>query len=327
MEKARTFNFINSIKGGCGKTTFSIFLAKYLRTVGQDCLILDMDFQGTAMEILFNGEVKKDSCSYKYLNDAVREGKEVGAYIAGNHITKDICIDTVFADSGVKAKEKLRVSSKTGYSPVIQYNVFKGGLQKFLKKFKDTEYMHFILDMPPNADGFSRTALECVMENKYGVREKKDLVNLFFVSGIELGQVEQTIEEVNELLINKDVYFDNLFIVLNDNIIRKEIKKDIISGIIEKFDRALPGKLMEGEYRKICFLQMCPNESYSTYCIEGTGLNNIEKTKLLPNRETINIYIPKVPFVNYATFETGFVLKPVDKNDLWLKEKMLSAIK
>ena len=324
MGETRAFNFINSIKGGCGKTTFSIFLAKYLQTVNQDCLILDMDFQGTAMETLFMGEGKKSCCEYKYLNDAVREGKEIWEYIVRNYITKKIYIDTVFADSGVKAKEKLRISSKNGYSPVIQYNIFKGGLQKFLKKFNGGQYKHFILDMPPNADGFSRTALECVMEKNYGVRGEEDLVNLFFVSGIDLGQIEQTIEEVNALLTDKDnIYFDNFFIVLNDNIVRNDCKIGFFESIAEKLANDLTSGLSEEERKKICFLQMSQNVQYSTYCIEGTGLNNIEAVELMPQGRAISEYIPEIPFLKYANIETDFVWEGVGILKSWLSDRML----
>ncbi len=183
MGESRTFNFINSIKGGCGKTTFSIFLARYLDTVNREAsdasgksLLLDMDLQGTAMQYLFEGvnpDEEDDKVEkHKYLNEAVRIGGEIRDYVVRNRITDDLVLDVVFADSKYSEKEKFRVSSKTGYSPTTQYNVFKGGLQRFLQKLKETEYKHLIFDMPPNSDGFSGAAFECVMNEAYNTKIK-----------------------------------------------------------------------------------------------------------------------------------------------------------
>ena len=49
----RIYNVVQSVKGGCGKTTFSIMLSSFLglnknrEKMGETCL-LDVDFQGTS---------------------------------------------------------------------------------------------------------------------------------------------------------------------------------------------------------------------------------------------------------------------------------------
>lgn len=361
----RTFNFVNSIKGGCGKTTFSVFLANYLyickikasedtfnessgqkdgkdvqheddmqkasnsSTEHDECIIFDMDFQGTSMESLFWGSFEgtagkpsfKNSYGHKYLNAAIREDGKIDDYIVHNPLTDEIILDVIFADSNVKAKERLRISPKMGYSPVVQYNIFKGGLLKFLNKFKDMGYRHFIFDMPPNSDGFSGAAMECVMNNhvdgaknfldRNGIRQKKDIVNLFYVTGIDPGQVKETVKEVMEQLVNRDhMHFDNIFIVMNDNIpmegdIQGVIKRN--SQVINSYFISMlkTAGLTQKEYERVYLLYMEKNPRYSTYCIEGNGLNNIITAKNLANEQTskednsgeLESYIPVPPIV------------------------------
>lgn len=392
-KKGRTFNFVNSIKGGCGKTTFSVFLANYLciceikangdntsnESGGQkdgkgtqhedgkqkasnssvehdECIIFDMDFQGTSMESLFWGPFDwtsgkasfKNAYGHKYLNAAIREDGKIDDYIVHNPLTEEIILDVVFADSDVKAKERLRISPKMGYSPVVQYNIFKGGLLRFLNKFKNREYKHFIFDMPPNSDGFSGAAMECVMNNhidgtKYTldtnrIRQEKDIVNLFYVTGIDPGQVKETVKEVKEQLVNRDhMHFDNLFIVMNDNI---PVESDI-QGVMERNLQVInsyftgiidTAGLTQKEYERVYLLYVEKNLPYSTYCIEGSGLNNIITAKNLDNEQSskednsgeLKSYIPVPPIVKKGVFKNSFMLDDMGVNDLeWLKTKML----
>lgn len=345
MGESRTFNFINSIKGGCGKTTFSIFLARYLDTVNrktsdasEKSLLLDMDLQGTAMQYLVDGgdsdkEDKKDKKTekqkYKYLNEAVRIGGEVRDYVVSNRITDDWVLDVVFADSKYSEKEKFRVSSKTGYSPTTQYNVFKGGLQRFLQKLKDTEYRHLIFDMPPNSDGFSGAAFECVMNKAYNtkIKEDDDKVNLFLLTSFDWGQVNETFKEAKALLINKDnLLFDNLFIVFNDNIVRSmDSKIDIPKQFrynIAGFKGTVGRPIEEKEYKKIHFLRMDAYKTYSTYCMKGTGLRNLEQMVLIPETQKLEDYIPEMPFIEYSDLDNEPVTIPEPG---FLKDKIMST--
>lgn len=387
----KTYNFVNSIKGGCGKTTFSIFLAKYLLTIdqkvqelanirnkkelsGEDdtqintdqlrpkknveygkCLILDMDFQGTSMDGLFWGAIRsenntvtfKDADIRKYLNAAIREDGPIEEYIVHNQLNDRVTLDVVFADTDVKEKEKLRILPKMGYSPVVQYNIFRGGLYKFLKKFEEREYKHFIFDMPPNSDGFSGAALECVMNNieketgnlldTYKIRKKEDIVNLFYVTGMDPGQVRETIKEIQEQFVNRDkFYFDNLFIVMNDNIPVEGNRDTMIernSGAVSQyFNNMIESlKLTQAEYEKVYLMYLNPNLEYSAYCMEGKGLNNLCEVFKNPTDtgKSINIdtYIPIMPYKKMADFHSNFEFTIADYNKeenlIWLKKRML----
>ena len=89
-KKGIVYNIVDSVKGGCGKSTFSIFLAltldadRYNELMKEEkevdmfppevCLI-DMDLQGTALAYLLFGEKIKDLKSGTgaeiYLNEKV----------------------------------------------------------------------------------------------------------------------------------------------------------------------------------------------------------------------------------------------------------------
>lgn len=360
----RTFNFVTSIKGGCGKTTFSVFLARYLEDACKEsekstekeehCLIFDMDFQGTSMENLFWGIPKDMPKAHKYLNAAIRESREIDDFIVKNLISEDVVLDTIFADSDVKEKEKFRISSRTGYSPAVQYNVFKGGLIRFLNKFMAKKtYKHFIFDMPPNSDGYSSAAMECVMDsalekkgemlNYYKIKKKQDVINLFYLTSFDAGQILQTINHIVDDLKNRDFYFDNLFLVLNNNIIGSHNLGNEplsnIANVVENFKKTLNSLgLQQTEYERIFILCMYTIEKYAVYGTTGIGLNRLKDHIRLPlphitvpfedneeTSETISSYIPTSPVTKVATFDDNYNFKDyTNLNDpKWLLKKML----
>jgi cellulose biosynthesis protein BcsQ len=318
MEERRTFNFINSIKGGCGKTTFSIYLEKYMQTSGLkkgECVLIDMDLQGTAMECLFDGiEGAAEAGERKkgYINDAVREHKECCDCIRKNSISEGLDMYVIYANPDVNEKKKYRVSSQCGYTPAVHHSAFRGGLSAFLKSFEtEKEYRHLIFDMPPNWDGFSDVAMDCVLNKKYSVATKEDVVNLFFVLGMDSGHLEGTVNAVEDLLQKKDnLRFDNIFIVFNDNIVRKQEKDDEILLLKRnRFIERLAG-LTEEEKEHIFFLSMGENPSYASFCIRGEGLLNAKK-----KFNNIDALLPPTPAVRYAKFDSSTRFCTWDKQD------------
>lgn len=314
MEEIRTFNFINSIKGGCGKTTFSLLLSDYLSSIGinkgkpekrqknsEKCLIFDMDLQGTAMQYLFKGNLQ-ESEDIKYLNDAIRDCKSPNEYITINTLTDGTVINTIFSNPTITEKEKYRVSAQGSYSPVVKHNVFRDGLKEFLKKFEGLPQRHFIFDMPPNSDGFSDAAMECLLNRRHSIAKKEDRINLFYVLGLDNSQINPTIDEIKNLLERKDIKeFTNIYIIFNENI---PLNFQISDDFDDKGEKEINLKNMCDlkknemctklnclkENNKIHFGVVGKKEIYANWCFRGKGLCSWNSPNELFSDTPINMY-------------------------------------
>lgn len=84
----RVYNIVQSVKGGCGKTTFSIMLAGFLGKkenrdeCGKTCLV-DADFQGTSLIHLFIHDENLDKTAPRkcYLNEKMRRYNSYHNYV------------------------------------------------------------------------------------------------------------------------------------------------------------------------------------------------------------------------------------------------------
>lgn len=329
MGNVQTVNFINSIKGGCGKTTFSVFLSRYLSCTDvetgekaesyEPCLILDMDFQGTSMQNLFQGN--SESRGEIYLNHAIRDLKEPSNYIQPNFMGDGISLPAIYADPNIDTKIEYRALAQSNYSPVIQYNVFRGGLTKFLKKLNRYGYQHLIFDMPPNSDGFSDAAMDSVMNGQNGVFGRDCKINLFFLMGYDNGHTNATLSEIENVIKKKENRrFDNLIIVINDNIVQSHHScSSILNLRLKTFKESKTFiNLMESERERMHFIVLEKNEAYSAWCMDGKGLNNASGGE-------IEKILPKIPATQYANIndkENTFE-KILDKNGAFLKQLLL----
>ncbi len=331
MEEIRTFNFINSIKGGCGKTTFSLLLSDYLSSINiikgkpekrqknsEKCLILDMDLQGTAMQYLFKGNLQ-ESKDIKYLNDAIRECKSPNEYITKNILTDGTVIDTIFSNPTITEKEKYRVSAQGSYSPVVKHNVFRDGLKEFLKKFEGLSQRHFIFDMPPNSDGFSDAAMECLLNEHHTIAKREDRINLFYVLGLDNSQVKPTIDEIKNLLERRDIKeITNIYIIFNENIPlnveilnnSSDMKKIEITlkkiCDIKMFEMCRELDCLGKEKDKIHFGVVGKKEVYANWCFTGEGLCSWDSPKDL---------FSVIPISLFAEYQDKEFEKVKDKED------------
>lgn len=205
---SKTFNFINSVKGGCGKTTFSIFLstffAKYSGNLSNDGLLIDVDLQGTSLQHLMYGEENENAENdIKYLHDAVEYPDNFRNFIQTPIIAEDknkefIRLNMIFSNPDIKMKKLYRISPQYGYTPAVQHSIYQGGMQELLQNIaKSEEYNHLIFDMPPSSEGFSQIAMDCVLnDNNSKICKKGDKINIFFVTTLDSAQVKVVRDEV-----------------------------------------------------------------------------------------------------------------------------------
>lgn len=344
-----TYNLINSVKGGCGKTTFSIWLAYYLNNMSvkketqeeekkeekkeeekvNTALLIDMDLLGTSMQVVIKGNSRetdekeisakkdndkkdnnkknneKESDEVAYTNDifnGVKKSRK--SFVQRIKLKNDAILNIIMANMEVDERNKFKSGRYSGYAPTVRHSIFRAGVQELIKANKTIdgeEVKHFIFDMPPNSDGFSDAAMECIFSKKYSNLEDKDKKNLFIMIGSDLGQTVATQSELKMLLDRSDEMMpDRIFIVFNHNS-RGEMGREgylFRKGRMEEIIES--SKLTEKERNSIYFLKMCNGDEYAKLGIGdkdgGIGLQNA-----LP--EVLKEILPKTVISAYAKIQ------------------------
>lgn len=233
----RVFHIIDSIKGGCGKTTFAIALTEYLEkkyseikqgdnpNEWQHACLLDVDFLGTGMiDLFFKKEKKKEYLTeHMYLTDVIRGfGTKDKKYI-GEFPISDRPLYIGFSDPDFKTKEQFRCSSKYNYATVISYGIFRSGVQKILKRGALDEQIKgkvssIVLDMSPGLDAYSEAVKENIFDKRHSdFMEESDRRNYYFMVGMDHSHLSSAKEYFSEFLKGDDKReADQMFIVFND---------------------------------------------------------------------------------------------------------------
>lgn len=273
-----TYNLVHSVKGGCGKTTFSIWLSYYLNEPQAESLLIDMDLLGTSMQVLIygNDEVSSETA---YTNDIFQSVKNNSRRFSRKiDWGTDKHLHIIFSSMDYREKDRFKAGKQSGYTPVVKHSMFRLGLRELIKHHKTIDgkvVSHFIFDMPPNSDGFSDAAMECIFNPKHSDLKDADRKNLFMMIGVDWGQTVATIGELKTLFLHEDENEpDRIFIVINrnlgdqfdaDNYVRR--KKEIEEAIND-------WQLSEETKNKIVFLQMRHSDYYTKLGIDGIGLRN-----------------------------------------------------
>lgn len=303
----KVYNLVNSVKGGCGKTTFSIWLAYYLskknhrEQVGKSG-ILDMDLLGTSMLAVFWGSsteqvIKRELRDKKFINNIFHNNQYTSSYSNTILLQNGINLNVVFASIDSKDKKKFKVGGHSNYSPVIKYSTFRMGLKMLLTKNEEIRELEtIIMDMPPNSDGFSEAAMECIFDKHYQITEEEDKRNLFFMVGPDYGHTVATINDLEEIINKKDEKFpDKIIIVFNDNLC-STVSEDVMRRRMGEFKLCINEMgLTEEEKDRIIFMIMNRNEKYARSSFEGNGLCNLSANEIEEN-------FPECPVNKYATY-------------------------
>ena len=184
------YNIVDSIKGGCGKTSFSLMLASalYNEKKEQPPCLFDMDFQGTSLAYLLFGKKagkdwKKSIGLDMFLNERVVSPKDkrvhylIKAEWRGDSNNEDLyssgsdlksAFYVAMEDPDPKKKDRYKERSNQNYSSEVTYEIFRYGLSRLLEADDlgtelPTTPQHVILDMPPTIDGYSDAALGCLL--------------------------------------------------------------------------------------------------------------------------------------------------------------------
>ncbi|MBF0406163.1 MAG: ParA family protein [Candidatus Riflebacteria bacterium] len=179
------FNIVSQ-KGGCGKTTVALLIAKICKYLGKSSLILDLDFTGTSMKDIFadtsndkfNVFDSPSSSSGTKLEELLTPGPfDISHKAWTEKITESILpipdsdlsvrIDCIPSNTGPKSYRKV--------SPFLEIEAESGFLAKKSRQLilhLWNKYGVFILDNGPGITGLSQGLMEPSFENAF---QEKDL--------------------------------------------------------------------------------------------------------------------------------------------------------
>lgn len=308
---SRVFHVIDSIKGGCGKTTFAIMLTEYLERKWKErtknleperskhACLLDVDFVGTGMiDLFFSPEKKAEFLAHNiYLTNKIRgfQAQDKRYIYPFDFYGRDFYVG--FGDPDFSTKEKFRCSSKYNYTTVIGYGIFRSGMKKILEKGALEEQVKgevasIILDMSPGMDAYSEVVKECIFDKRHSdFLEPSDKRNYYLMVGMDASHLESAKDYFLEFLKGEDKKTaDHIFIVFDDVLhffskeeidfhVKEETKFHIneidqYNSRITNFCKVLkdfPEELL----KKICFLALNPYEEYSALLHMQKPLNEL----------------------------------------------------
>lgn len=293
----RVYNIVQSVKGGCGKTTFSIMLSgflgkeEYIKKIGATCLI-DADFQGTSLINLFthdksSSKMVLDQC---YLNEKMRKYDTSYNYVR-KYDKSGRTFYYVPSSPEYDQKEWFYANARMNYVPHMAYNIFEINLKSMLKdkgngltQEIDGNLTNIIFDMPPSCDGYSDIIKKCIVNENEGIRKTDDIVNYYLMINLDPTHLYSTIEYLKQILRSTDQLPTHIFIVFNDNhfIEDEENTHALFEERKKQIEAILYKENVSEEYiKKIIFL-ICPKyEEYAQAIIQGRTLCEIDKKDLL----------------------------------------------
>jgi len=308
----KIYNIIDSVKGGCGKTTFSLMLSLLLddrckekrKNDESNVCLIDMDIQGSALVyLLFGGNYfqdEKDWKAFKFLNDrivAVGDSREETERYVHRFQFKDKeedekkdeekdkgkdrkapGIDVVFSDPRPEIKKKYRSLSNQNYSPEVLYSTYRMGLANMLSKLDGEnaylrEYVNF--DMPPNSDAYSDSVYDVLLKKEYTIMEKDDVCNLFLLQTLDQGQMRATLDYFGELASSENFQkINRIFFVFNDWMDYAEGDGLFNEAVSNVKEYVKNCQISEKIRNNIYFVGLNFDKEYYRLCTQNDGIQN-----------------------------------------------------
>lgn len=313
MGEKTFYNIVDSVKGGCGKSTFSIMLAlalddkrradekgtedekgNQLKTEIPNVCLVDMDLQGTAMGYLLFGKnieaegIKEVAGADIYLNEkATNDDRPQDKYVSRvswkDDSSQSHTFDVVLSSPKQADKNRYKMVSRQNYSPEVLYSTFRKGLANMLKRDQlfassSREYKYVIFDMPPNSDGYSDAVFDCILDVKHRAIRREDECNLFIVQTLDMGHRYATKDYFVDLITRNqnNEGATRIFFVFN-NIFVFDVnayEMHFKNAIAEIKDMLNNMKMTQIGTSQIFFVGIRFNKDYYKMCSTRDGIKN-----------------------------------------------------
>lgn len=156
-----TIHVVNSVKGGCGKSTFCLFLENYLieKSISgkKDIkpIIIDLDLCGSTWYRNNKAFIKNKSNNVKFLNDLI---DDFNRYVKQEHIFK--LKEKILEFDDVTKEEReldfiLADPDRAGRIKDEEIDLFENSIYKLIKSLVDSGKTDIIFDMPPGYEEYT----------------------------------------------------------------------------------------------------------------------------------------------------------------------------
>lgn len=321
------YNAVYSVKGGCGKTAFSILLSYYLSEKsgkGRKVCLVDTDIMGSSMLNAFLpfsaiDEISEFVTAHNFINDIVDLDKLADTsrfFVNTNDLEKLYPLEqTISEDSVVMEKKgfeitfcspkssdinKFRIGEEGGFETDIFHQMFRADFCSFINNNFGSK-KHIVFDMPPGSDGFSNIVFNSVFETNSintennHIGNEEDTRNLFFIINLDYGSIFTVLRELQTLMKKSKIKFpDNIVIVINSTTpLNEELLKDLpyerIRYLAEKINEMLID-MRKTEYDSINFIKVEFNQKYwDALCMRG-GLAKTHLSQIFRDIVRIDTY-------------------------------------
>lgn len=243
-----SYNIIDSVKGGSGKTSLSLMLAmaaqhslnEDAKEKGKDSavqtLVLDMDMQGSALAEMLYGKTREgmDGRAEQFLDQRIlsyycKGSKKFISYPIfklfksdGEQPENTVKIGVAMASPKLEDRMAFRASSRQNYSSQITYTAFTAGLREVLHGLDTVcsappRYVFF--DMPPNSNGYSDAVLELLLQKEEGLWPGKgNCCNYFALTTLDRGHIKATLNWFEHFVNEKYSSFPDRFFFTFSNV-------------------------------------------------------------------------------------------------------------
>lgn len=207
LDKRMKVIVVDSVKGGCGKTSISLKYAAILAKKGEKVCYIDLDILGSSIETFINGinsydltlvstteEINKnysndsgpsfqlyvESPAFFYLNEIFKGQPFNRCFlnkikVTENHSSDTFYFDLVACNPDQDEKDLFKPSKFMNYVGQIDYEYFAAMIKNILDKLKSEDYTYIIIDMPPNSDAYTDSIFNILLRaNEFG----KNMINI-----------------------------------------------------------------------------------------------------------------------------------------------------
>ncbi len=248
---------VDSVKGGCGKTSISLKSVADRVSKGDKVCYIDLDLLGTSIEMFLNGGkfireennrdkfekeipiyfVVEKSARY-YLNDLFQGRNFDRKFISDISILNRESAVTrgnfslIACSPYQDDKERFKPSRQINYGGQIDYDYFSAVIEKILKQLYVDKYKCVVIDMPPNSDAYTDSLFNILLSkaDSLNAEEAKPLYNveIYVVNSFDIAHFKANCEWLKMIIEEHDmkwvVNVPELFkIVFNDIIDYNEL--------------------------------------------------------------------------------------------------------
>lgn len=293
---------VDSVKGGCGKTTLAIWKALDLQYIADKAVAkkkgkhkklstkvcyIDLDLLGTSTEAHVGQDKDSDTC---YLNelfyfnrhDVKKKKVKSTKYFEHNNVNGDeytiltnksmdaIKIGMVFSSPDQEMKNNFRPNYQSNRSHV-DFEFFAMKINELFKELNNGGYTDIVVDMPPNSDPYTDSIFDLLLNMKSSEETK---VKMMVISTYDRSHINANREWCCDLLQKDQRWkiFDDFEWYFNDvrNSIPDSVKIEELVGEPCRIVSTLYNKSIKAKA-----IKYSPKSSYNAISCENWSISLI----------------------------------------------------